>query len=582
MRINLISNFSAKGLTQDSAILRGLITNQFADAEIRKIQHYLPECPEAEINIFLELVNPALFISASRNIWIPNPEWTYKTWIPYMQMFDEIWLKTHEAYDIFQKHVSLEKLKYIGWTSIDKVFAEEKDYSKAIVLVGKNMYRNPKPILKAYYDIFLKDRILYEKLPELHIPYKKDEVQFFTPPELQDKVTLYGVISESEYDTLLNTCGLAICISTCEGFGHCVNEAMSSGCNLILSNIKPFRELTSVSLWGSELQYFEQPKCLGTLVDTSSQSIRSCLTTYTETSLKNKKKLSEQVRQEYEQRHRNFIGNFKIPNVPEFNLEKLFISESELPCISIVTLTYNRPEFIPLAKYSYLIQSYPADKLEWVIVNDGETIEEQLIGIPNVNYIQLDKKLNISEKRNIGVLNSMYSYICMMDDDDVYPNNSILARISMLLKTPEKECVFCTTIPCYDIEKKISFMNVPPITLEMSERVSEATLCFKKSFWNERNFHDEIAEGDKFIRGREQMCREISPQEVIVSLVHHKNISSRKITGEANGCHYGFCDELFLLVNEIGLKSGTSHGGGGESSCENDGGDDHQQEQSCQ
>ena len=176
----------------------------------------------------------------------------------------------------------------------------------------------------------------------------------------------------------------------------------------------------------------------------------------------------------------------------------------------------------------------------------------------------------------------MYDTVVIMDDDDVYPNNSILARISMLLKSPEKDCIFCTTIPCYDIEKKISFMNVPPITLEMSERVSEATLCFKKSFWNERNFHDEIAEGDKFIRGREQMCREISPQEVIVSLVHHKNISSRKITGEANGCHYGFCDELFLLVNEIGLKSGTSHGGGGESSCENDGGDDHQQEQSCQ
>jgi hypothetical protein len=562
MRINLISNFSAKGLTQDSAILRGLITNQFPQAEIRKVQHYLPECSEAEINIFLELVNPALFMSASRNIWIPNPEWTFKSWIPYMNMIDEIWVKTYEALDIFKKYVSEEKVKYIGWTSIDKIYSEEKNYNKAIVLVGKNMYRNPKPILKAYYDIFLKDRILYEKLPELHIPYKKDEVQFFLPSELSKKVTLYDVISESEYDKLLHECGLAICISACEGFGHCVNEAMSAGCNLILSNIRPFHELTTQSLWGSELQFIEHPKCLGTLVDTSSQSIRSCLTTYTETSIKNKKKMSEQVRQEYEKRHRKFIGDFKLPELPEFNLEKLFIAENDLPCISIVTLTYNRPEFIPLAKYSYLIQSYPADKLEWVIVNDGETIEEQLIGIPNVNYIQLDKKLNISEKRNIGVLNSMYSYICMMDDDDVYPNNSILARISMLLKTPEKECVFCTTIPCYDIEKKISFMNVPPLTLEMSERVSEATLCFKKTFWNEREFKDEIAEGDKFIRGREQMCREISPQEVIVSLVHHKNVSSRKIAGEANGCHYGFCDELFLLVDEIGIKSGTSLGDG--------------------
>ena len=111
-------------------------------------------------------------------------------------------------------------------------------------------------------------------------------------------------------------------------------------------------------------------------------------------------------------------------------------------------------------------------------------------------------------------------------------------------------------------------MNVPPISLEMSERVSEATLCFSKQFWEERNFYDEIAEGDKFIRGREQMCREISPQEVIVSLVHQKNISARKSVGESNGCHFGFCDELFLLVDEISKKTFP-----GDSSCETYGGD---------
>jgi len=49
------------------------------------------------------------------------------------------------------------------------------------------------------------------------------------------------------------------------------------------------------------------------------------------------------------------------------------------------------------------------------------------------------------------------------------------------------------------------------------------------------------------------MCREISPQEVIVSLVHSKNSSSRKTPpGEPNGCHYGFNEKLYTLVSEIG------------------------------
>ncbi len=89
----------------------------------------------------------------------------------------------------------------------------------------------------------------------------------------------------------------------------------------------------------------------------------------------------------------------------------------------------------------------------------------------------------------------------------------------------------------------------------MSQRVSEATLCFTRKFWEERNFPvKQIAEGEAFIDGREQMCREVSPQEVIVSLVHSKNTSSRRIPEikEPNGCHFGFKEELFALVSEIG------------------------------
>ncbi len=100
-------------------------------------------------------------------------------------------------------------------------------------------------------------------------------------------------------------------------------------------------------------------------------------------------------------------------------------------------------------------------------------------------------------------------------------------------------------------------MNAPPITLPMSQRVSEATLIFTKKFWEERKFgKTQIAEGDAFIQGREHMCRELSPQEVIVSLVHSKNTSSRKVpeSKEPNGCHFGFNEELFAMVSQIGEK----------------------------
>ena len=164
--------------------------------------------------------------------------------------------------------------------------------------------------------------------------------------------------------------------------------------------------------------------------------------------------------------------------------------------------------------------------------------------------------MTIGAKRNLGVEKASHDMLVMMDDDDVYPNHSLVTRVAFMLAEPKKSCVFSTTIPCYDIHKTTSFMNVPPNTLPMRERVSEATLAFTRAFWEEQKFPDEqIAEGGAFIRGREQMCREVSPQDVIVSLVHSKNTSSRKTPlGEANGCHYGFSDELFTLVTEIGER----------------------------
>ena len=124
-------------------------------------------------------------------------------------------------------------------------------------------------------------------------------------------------------------------------------------------------------------------------------------------------------------------------------------------------------------------------------------------------------------------------------------------------------------------------MNVPPYGLSMAQRVSEASLAFTRQFWENRKFTDiQIAEGDAFIHGREEMCREVSPQEVIVSLVHSKNTSSRKVPdGEPNGCHYGFNDQLFAVVSEIGNQLNTScqteSGGGGGSSGSTCGDGDH-------
>ena len=572
MRINLVGNFSPNtGLSQDALILRGLLTHVFGkDVIICKVPHIHPQCPDANVNIFLEVINPSLFSYAKKNIWVPNVEWTYRNWKPYMGMVDEIWTKTKEAYDLFTELAGETKVIHTGWTSIDKGRPDKKNYSKAIVLVGKNIYRNPKQLIRAYYHAYQHDPDWYAKFPTLYIPYAPSRIGFFVPAQIMDKVIqLDRELKDAEYDSLLHECGLAICTSAAEGFGHAVNEAMSAECNLLLSQIRPFTEDlvsdTSFAQWIETQGTVDNPDCFGMLVDVKTLSIVNEMKNYVSAGFRARKEISARVRKMYEDRHDVFVARMESilkTSIVEEELTSALPKEEDLPDVSIITLTRNRRNFMPLAKYSYMIQSYPEDKLEWVIVDDGDDpIEDTLIGVPNVKYVKCEPGLSIGEKRNIGVQNAMYDILCMMDDDDVYPNNSVLHRVAMLLKEPAKQCGFCTVIPCYEITKYSSFVNVPPYTLPMSQRVSEATLVFTRDFWKERSFIPiQIAEGDTFIHGREHMCREMSPQEIIVSLVHPKNTSSRKLPEikEPNGCHYGFNEQLFALVSQIGEELNTS------------------------
>jgi hypothetical protein len=580
MKVNIIGNFQKNtGLTQDAALLRGILTVVFGDkVQIFRVPHMFPQCEEGDVNVFLEVINPSLFSYARKNIWIPNPEWTYKNWVPYMAMIDEIWVKTYEAETIF-KGVTTTPVKYIGWSSIDKMYdpiKDKKNYSKALLPVGKNIYRNPKPVFQAYMRIKEQNPTLYSKLPVLHLVYSPAHLVLTVPSEIENKVVVKNtVLRESEYDELLKECGLCICISLAEGYGHAVNEAMSAGCNLILSPILPFMqdlvgETKTGVYYGEVLNAVDQPECLGTLVDTTVNSIMDCLQKYCSATFHERKDGSLVSRMGYEHRHTTWVKHMTqiiqesiSQDLPPYSLKDVLPKEEDLPDVSILCITKDRRIFMPLLKYSYMIQSYPEDKMELVIVDDGDDpIEDTLIGVPNVKYVKCEQGMTISQKRNLAVQNAMYDVLVNMDDDDVYPNNSVLHRVAMLLKEPTKQCGFCTTIPCYDVTKYSSFMNVPPMTLAMSERVSEATLVFTRKFWEESPFDDtvHIGEGNAFIRGREQMCRELSPQDVIVSLVHPKNTSSRKLPAmkESNGCHWGFNENLFAMVTQIGEALNTS------------------------
>jgi len=236
------------------------------------------------------------------------------------------------------------------------------------------------------------------------------------------------------------------------------------------------------------------------------------------------------------------------------NLKDNYLLDEELPNISVCIPTYNRSKFFKLILLNYEQTNYPQDKIEWIILDDGNKNNEHLIpkDKKNIRYIYNKKKLNLGEKRNKLVQLSNNNIIVMMDDDDYYPINSIRIRVSNLINK-NVDCVFCTTIPCFDINKYISYINFQPHELDDKERVSEATLTFTKNHWKKNKFHNKKKqEGYDIINNN---CSEINPEDIIISLSHRGNMTHRKVPNiQSNGSHYGFSNEVFELITSFDEK----------------------------
>lgn len=262
-----------------------------------------------------------------------------------------------------------------------------------------------------------------------------------------------------------------------------------------------------------------------------------------------------------------FTNIFKIGELPhEFTVSRTERPAppllKEYPPISIVTLLYNRPKFFDLACYNLMTADYPLNKIEWILVDDSTPEFSCAADIQataaksntlKIVYLQVEKS-SVAKKRNIGVAAASNELVLMMDDDDHYPTSSLAKRVAWFNHPWEPKAVTATTIACYDLVKGISAVNVPPFTLSLGKRVSEATLTFKKSWWLERPFSEDVqvAEGEDFIKGRELDVLEIPPQQIIVAFSHGANVSSRRVPPEAKpGCFWGFEKEFLVFIHGL-------------------------------
>jgi glycosyltransferase involved in cell wall biosynthesis len=196
------------------------------------------------------------------------------------------------------------------------------------------------------------------------------------------------------------------------------------------------------------------------------------------------------------------------------------------PFVSICTPTFNRRPFIPMIIKCVEHQTYPRDKIEWLIIDDGtDKIEDLVAHLPYVKYFKYDEKMTIGKKRNLLNEKSRGDIIVYMDDDDYYPPERVKHAVDTL-RNSKALCAGSSAMFLYfkHINKMFQFGPYGP------NHSTAATFAFKKELLNKTKFDEEssLAEEKKFLKDYTIPFVQLESMKCILVFSHNHNSFDKK------------------------------------------------------
>lgn len=248
MRFNLVTNTdNGVGLEADAKLLKNLLESW---GHIAKLVHYkkqneIEECPQADVNLFLEVVQYDVIKRAKQNWLIPNPEW-FALWnhangLPQM---DRFLCKTKETLRIFSELYGAQRCTYIGFESRD-LYDESVERKRTFFhMAGQSRYKNSGAVAYAFAKYFddPTDKDIHKEL--IFVGAYPEEVQFAVGHKNVKYIQRAG---DSELKKLMNESLFHIMPSGTEGWGHAIHEGLGVGAVMLTTNYPPMNEFAGLA-----------------------------------------------------------------------------------------------------------------------------------------------------------------------------------------------------------------------------------------------------------------------------------------------------------------------------------------------
>jgi glycosyltransferase involved in cell wall biosynthesis len=196
------------------------------------------------------------------------------------------------------------------------------------------------------------------------------------------------------------------------------------------------------------------------------------------------------------------------------------------PLVSIVTPTYNRRRFIPSLIKMVQQQTYPRDRIEWIIYDDGQEpigdlIDAARADLPKTKYIFNEDKLTLGEKRNKLNEEAQGDIIVAMDDDDFYFPERISAAVNALQKNPTVDLAGSSKIFMYFTDTK----EVYEIGPYFKNHATNGTMAWRKRYAMSRRYDETVAfaEEKSFLEDYKNTLIQLDPMKVMLVMSHTDN-----------------------------------------------------------